>query len=141
MMKDNFLRELEDTLRGEVADSVYRDTVQYYSSYIDSEVRKGRSEKEVVESLGSGRIIAKTVIDTQAKGQAAGQAYYANNYSQGEKESNVKVPFAAKAKTIAIIIAILVVVIALAGIVIHVIWALLPMILIIALIVWLVKRI
>ena len=74
-MKENFLKELGDALQVQVPASVYQDTMRYYTQYIDEEIRKGRSEKEVVESLGSGRILAKTVIDTQGKSQGAGYTY------------------------------------------------------------------
>ena len=141
-MKENFLKELGDALQGQVPASVYQDTMRYYTQYIDEEIRKGRSEKEVVESLGSGRILAKTVIDTQGKSQGAGYTYNTQQgSSQNHAQTEKQVPFATTAKGIAVIVAVLVVVVALAGIVIHIVWALLPLILIVALIVWLVKRI
>lgn len=64
MTKDEFLRELEDALRGSISPSAVNENIRYYDEYIDTEVRKGRSENEVMEELGDPRLIAKTIIDT-----------------------------------------------------------------------------
>ena len=62
--KEQFLHDLTVQLNLNVSDEVIREQIAYYSSYITGEVRKGRSEAEVIEELGSPRLLAKTIIET-----------------------------------------------------------------------------
>ena len=64
MNKEQFLHDLTVQLNLSVSDQVIREQIAYYDSYICGEVRKGRSEAEVIEELGSPRLLAKTIIDT-----------------------------------------------------------------------------
>ena len=43
---------------------VVEENVRYYDGYISDEVRKGRSEEEVIEEIGDPRLIARTIEDT-----------------------------------------------------------------------------
>lgn len=63
MTKQEFLSGLETALSGEVSQQTFLSNMQYYRSYIEDEIRKGRSEAEVMEELGSPRLIARTIID------------------------------------------------------------------------------
>ena len=60
--------EFLDILRGQLAGNMQEGKaaahVRYYEDYIQSQVRGGRPEREVLEELGDPRLIAKTLIDT-----------------------------------------------------------------------------
>ena len=45
-----------------MSESEVQSNLAYYSSYIDDEVRKGKTEEEVLEELGSPFAIAKTLL-------------------------------------------------------------------------------
>ena len=64
MNKEEFLQSLRRDLSGDVPQNVLEENVQYYREYIDGEVAKGRSEAEVIEELGTPRLIAKNIEDT-----------------------------------------------------------------------------
>ena len=64
MTKFEFSEKLRKALSGRVSHVVVNENVSYYERYIDTEIKKGRSEKEVLEELGDPRLIAKTIIDT-----------------------------------------------------------------------------
>ena len=64
MTKEQFLHDLTVQLKLMVSDQLIFDQLAYYDNYISTEVRKGRSEAEVVAELGSPRLLAKTIIDT-----------------------------------------------------------------------------
>ena len=72
MTRQDFLNELRLALQGEVTTAVLNDNLSYYENFILEESRKGKTEEEVLEELGSPRLIAKTIIDTS------------QNVSQGE---------------------------------------------------------
>ncbi len=74
MNRNEFISILRTVLSGEVPPSVVEDNVHYYDSYISQEIAGGKSEREVLDSLGDPRLIAKTIVDTQ--GNQGG--YYGN---------------------------------------------------------------
>ena len=77
MSKEEFLRELEEALAGDVPQAVIRDNVNYYSSYLTQETAKGRSVDEIVMEIGEPFILAKTIIEhCEASGECAGDNGY-----------------------------------------------------------------
>ena len=74
MKKKEFMNELKEALDGSVSTQTYYDTINYYEDYFRKQKEAGRSEEEICSSLGSARIIAKTIIDTE--GQGASGRYY-----------------------------------------------------------------
>ena len=61
MSKKEFLEKLSDALTEKMDISEAMSHVKYYRDYIESEIAKGRSEREVIESLQSPRLIAKNI--------------------------------------------------------------------------------
>ena len=53
------------------------------------EIKKGRSEKEILEELGDPRLIAKTIIDTA--GEEAGSYVEETSHRSSDKEFSNKV--------------------------------------------------
>ena len=75
---------MQTALQGEVSQSSINENIQYYDNYIMEETRKGKSEEEVIEQLGSPRLIAKTLIDTTDQfGTYNGERDYSENYGRG----------------------------------------------------------
>lgn len=136
---DNFLKELEEGLRGEVADSVVRDTLSYYRNYFAEQRAKGVTEQEVVASLGSGRIIARSVIDAnRMDGRQA--VYTSGTEPKTATESGNKTGIFEKIKTLLVIMAVTIVVLFIVGLFFRLVWMVLPVVLVIMLVVWLVKK-
>lgn len=67
MTKNEFLNELRSLLAEELGTSVAEENVRYYDGYIEQRKQEGISESEVLEQLGSPRLIAKSIIDSKAK--------------------------------------------------------------------------
>ena len=67
MDRNEFVSTLRAVLTGEVPAQVVEENVRYYNSYISQEIASGKTEEEVLESLGDPRLIARTIIDTQAQ--------------------------------------------------------------------------
>ena len=70
MDRNEFVSTLRAVLSGEVPAAAVEDNVRYYDSYISQEIAGGKSEREVLESLGDPRLIAKTIIDTNKQQKA-----------------------------------------------------------------------
>lgn len=66
MNKTEFLETLRIQLSGQMQEGKAAAHVRYYQDYIETQVRDGRSEAEVLSELGDPRLIAKTLLDTDA---------------------------------------------------------------------------
>lgn len=89
MSREEFLQGLQETLSGEVPPQTVRENLKYYDDYIRAETGRGRPEKEVMEELGSPRLIARTIIDTTpGAGDGAYEEYRTAGGYTREKESD-----------------------------------------------------
>lgn len=84
MRKKDFIDELKTALDGNVSTQTYYDTVNYYEEYFRKQKDAGKSEDEICTSLGSARLIAKTIIDTEGQG-ASGRYYDSETESYGRE--------------------------------------------------------
>ena len=64
MNRKEFLEILRSQLAGQMQEGKAAAHTRYYEDYIQSQVRGGRSEQEVLQELGDPHLIAKTLIDT-----------------------------------------------------------------------------
>ncbi len=90
MKKQEFMKELRESLYHEVSDQEYTNSIQYYSDYIDEAIASGQAEEEVIDQLGNPRLLAKTIIDVkgnEAKDNADDFVY------QEEREYKEEDPF------------------------------------------------
>lgn len=88
MNKQEFIRELTQSLEGQVPNRIVRDNVKYYRSCISEEAAKSqRSEAQVIEEWGSPRLIAKTIIEAYEAeyGPYEGQS---SQFYEGESTGN-----------------------------------------------------
>lgn len=87
MNKQEFLEKLRLALNGRVAPSVVTENINYYEDYINVEVRKGRSEEEVLAQLGDPRLLARTIVATHGGNQTAAGGKGADyDYDGGRSE-------------------------------------------------------
>ena len=63
MTKQEFLSGLEKRLLEEGADVLVPENLSYYSSYIEEEKSKGRTEEAVLEELGNPALIARSILE------------------------------------------------------------------------------
>ena len=82
MNKKEFLDILYEQLSGQMPEGNIAAHVQYYRSYIEEEQRKGRSEGDILNELGDPRLIARTLLDTEASASGNPQTteYYSESY-------------------------------------------------------------
>ena len=89
MTKIEFLDTLRKALNGQVPPEIISENLTYYESYISDEMRRGRTETEVLEELGDPRLIARTIIDAaggsgrRASSRSSRQDYYGSAYEEG----------------------------------------------------------
>lgn len=99
MGREEFLRGLAQSLSGHVSQNVIQENLNYYDEYIRQEVQKGRTEEEIIQEIGTPRLIAKTIIDAsggtddgfEEAGNSSG-SFYGGSYNQDiyEDQENSK---------------------------------------------------
>lgn len=62
MDKQDFIDRLRAALNGKVTPGQVIENVNYYEEYINTQIRKGRTEEEVLADLGDPRLIAKSIV-------------------------------------------------------------------------------
>lgn len=87
MSKSEFLEKLRLALNGRVAPAVVTENINYYEDYINVEIRKGRSEEEVLAQLGDPRLIARTIVETSG-GHSASETYGAGTVHGSGREGH-----------------------------------------------------
>lgn len=85
MNRTEFIERLQRALAAGISSGQVADNVRYYQDYIDSEVRRGRSEREVLDSLGDPRLLAKSIIEAN---KHAGTSYGSNRQYDEEVTDN-----------------------------------------------------
>lgn len=77
MTKEEFIKDLRESLYTEIPSIEIENNVRYYSEYIDNQIRSGKTMDQVMAELGDPRLIARTIIETSK----LGKTNYNNSYS------------------------------------------------------------
>ncbi|WP_310601859.1 DUF1700 domain-containing protein [Anaerosporobacter sp.] len=64
MTKEEFIKDLRESLYTEIPSIEIESNIRYYSEYIDSQMSNGKTMDEVMSELGDPRLIARTIIET-----------------------------------------------------------------------------
>ena len=96
MTREEFLQGLRSALEGNVSSGVLQDNLDYYSQYILDEMRNGKTEAEVVQTLGDPWVIARTIISAndgtdeavaeETRGAGRNDHIYYENSDAGEDD-------------------------------------------------------
>lgn len=86
MSKQEFLDGLRRSLASGLETREINEHINYYSDYIDSQIRKGIAEEEVMASLGDPRLIAKTILGMEG-GETVTEEYVEDEV---ENDSNYR---------------------------------------------------
>ncbi len=92
-MKQEFLNQLRKSIASVNDYEFINDTIAYYEDYIENEIRKGKSEQEVLDELGNPRLIAKSIIAThEFKEEDEKKQYQETNTTEKVFHHNGKIP-------------------------------------------------
>jgi len=85
MTREDFINTLRRSISGVNDYQFVSDTIEYYQNYIETEIRKGSTEKEVLDSLGDPRLIAKSIL--ASRGFDSAESNYEENQPASSDES------------------------------------------------------
>lgn len=83
MTREEFLQGLNEALDGNMDASAIRENLNYYNEYINEEVKKGKTEQQVVDTLGDPWAIAQTLLEADENGADGGAAAGNRSHSAG----------------------------------------------------------
>lgn len=90
MKKKEFLGRLYDVLCESIDKSEAMLHINYYEDYINSEIKKGRKEEEIVEELGNPRLIAKSILSAGSSAYKYSNVVDDKNNAQENAKSDIK---------------------------------------------------
>lgn len=131
MDRVTFINELRAALASRVNPQVVTENINYYEEYINTEVRKGRNEDEVIAGLGDPRLLARNIADAEKRAAASSEyedseEYIYEDADSGENDgSKIKVHHVPLWLVILIVVLVLVLILAAAF---SILYALLPVI-------------
>ena len=90
MDKEAFLLGLRQALTGNLPADVVDSHIEYYRDYINSKIRMGESEQDVVASLGNPRLIARSILEVSDTAYQRAEYQQSTDYSEQESSSQFK---------------------------------------------------
>ena len=90
MRQEEFLNCFQNALEGKVSDRIIQENVNYYRNYINEQIRMGKTEDEVMQTLGDPRLRAKTIEESSnfAKEENEQASYFSGNNNRGTWNSS-----------------------------------------------------
>ena len=87
MNKLQFVEQMRRSLSSIDDYTFVNETVAYYENYIESQIRMGKSEEQVMEELGDPRLIAKSILasNNATSETQEDKTYYKRENSHGDK--------------------------------------------------------
>lgn len=95
MTRQEFISTLGAKLSEEFSTAEVLSQIQYYQGYIDGEMRKGKTEEEILDELGDPMLIAKTILESPRDDSSYGyvrsqQDAYDEGAYQGEYQKSAE---------------------------------------------------
>ena len=87
MDRVTFINELKAALASRVNSQVVTENINYYEEYINTEVRKGRNEDEVITGLGDPRLLARNIADAEKRAAASSEYEGSGEYIYEDADS------------------------------------------------------
>lgn len=136
MTKHEFLEQLQKALGSRVSSSVVNENISYYEEYIATQMRMGRSEESVIESLGDPRLLARSISDADKR---AGASVTDEADEEVYEQDDNLMPRSYKLPGWLILIGVLLIIILVLSLAFSVIKVLLPVIIPVAIVVYFVR--
>lgn len=130
MNRYEFIDDLRRCLSAELNAASVNEHITYYEQYIDMQLKKGKTEQEVLEELGSPRLIAKSIVVSEREKNNYYNKEESTLNNERNRQSNETVHISFKSIITVLIVILLIVVVVVAIFMVFIIRFLLPIILI-----------
>ena len=91
-------RSLREALENDLNAQAVQENIEYYDSYIRSEIKNGRTEQEILDMLGDPWVIARTIINSAENerdyygGTSGAYGSGQSMYTEEEEEKEIRHP-------------------------------------------------
>lgn len=98
MNRSEFLNKLREALENDLNAQAVQENIEYYDSYIRSEIKNGRTEQEILDMLGDPWVIARTIINSAENerdyygGTSGAYGSGQSMYTEEEEEKEIRHP-------------------------------------------------
>ncbi len=92
MNKTEYIQVIEKALVGNVSPQELQDIVSYYRDYIDMEIQKGRSEREVLDGLGNPRHLVKSILAAKEQKGVESSVETTQEEKENGRSRNFRIP-------------------------------------------------
>lgn len=153
MTKQEFLDTLRRALASDLSESEVADNINYYWNYMEQQIASGKSEEQVLSELGDPRLIARTIrqVDQQKEEEAEGIFTHGadDRYTEDEMErgdafddlfEDRRKPHDLTVKDKLRIVLVILLILIVIGAVFHILWTLLPFLIVAALVLWIYRK-
>lgn len=154
MSKEEFLDTLRKVLARELSESEVADNINYYWNYIEQQIASGKTEEQVLQELGDPRLVQRTILQVDEKRERSrirtrpsiqkrmvriGKIHRSRNIRTRLPVHTSRCA-AMTAGDWAKIVQVIVIICIVLGMVFHILWKLLPVLLVIAALLWIYRK-
>lgn len=140
MNRKTFLESLEKALYGRISESDRTEHMKYYENYIAQEISAGRSEQEILEELGDPRLIARTIVQT-SDSKTSYKEYTVSDDKDTDRGSGISMHFLEGWKAKVMLGVLLIFLFLLLVLIFRIFIFLFPVLLLIGIVRWIIKKI
>lgn len=140
MSRQDFIDALKRALYGKIDDFTLADHIQYYEGYIVQEIVSGKSEQEVLDELGDPRLIARTLLEAADTKTSSYTEYIVTDREGSSPEPEARIRRYEGWKAMAVTVFFILVFFLIVVLVFQIVAALLPLLIVIGVIGWLIKK-
>lgn len=89
MNKLEFVDRLKVSLSGKVSPALVEENARYYEDYINTQIRLGKPEENVLEELGDPRLIARSIVAAKSDKTGGGEQAYSGREEEMERRGRL----------------------------------------------------
>ena len=89
MNKQEFVDRLKISLSGKISPALVEENARYYEDYINTQIRLGKPEEDVLEELGDPRLIARSIVAAESDKSGGGEQTYSGREEEMERRGKL----------------------------------------------------
>lgn len=86
MNRYDFIENLRRALSGQMPSGRVAEHIAYYEEYIDMQIKKGKTEEEVLSELGEPRLLAKSIVTAEGTSYDTKTGHYEETPGAEERQ-------------------------------------------------------
>ena len=89
MNKQEFVDRLKISLSGKISPALVEENARYYEDYINTQIRLGKPEEDVLGKLGDPRLIARSIVAAESDKSGGREQAYSDREEELERRGRL----------------------------------------------------